>query len=333
MVAAMAMPSIHDVAALAQVSIKTVSRVVNKAPNVSAELRDRVEAAIDRLGYRPNQSARRLAGGKSFMLAFLYNNPAPGYVSRIQMGAAWRCRDLGYHLVVEPLSPEANERFEVLDRLVAALRPDGVLLVPPLADDEGLLARLTEMGLPCARIAGSLSAPDFTIHTPERAGGRMVADHLIGLGHRRIGVITPPPGHRAASRRVEGFREGLEAAALPVDQALFLPGRFDFASGIAAGEALLALPERPSAIFATNDEMALGVLTLAHRVGLRVPEDLSVVGFDDTSASLTSWPPLTTVRQPLEDMGRAVVDALAGGGSDAPEFLFTLIARGSSGPA
>ena len=112
------MTSIHDVAALAKVSIKTVSRVVNKAPNVSDALRDRVQAAIAQLGYRPNQSARRLAGGRSFMIAFLYNNPAPGYVSRIQMGAAWRCRDLGYHLVVEPLSPGGEERFDVLDRLV-----------------------------------------------------------------------------------------------------------------------------------------------------------------------------------------------------------------------
>lgn len=326
------MTSIHDVAALAQVSIKTVSRVVNKAPNVSAELQARVNAAIKQLGYRPNQSARRLAGGRSFMIAFLYNNPAPGYVSRIQMGAAWRCRDLGYHLVVEPISAGGEERFEVLDRLVAALRPDGVLLVPPLSDDEGLLARLAEMRLPCARIAGSVVAASFTIHTPERAAGRMVADHLIALGHSRIGIITPPSTHRAALRRVDGFRDGLQAADIRIDDALFVQGRFDFSSGIEAGETLLALPNPPSAIFATNDEMALGVLTLAHRVGLRVPEDLSVTGFDDTSASLTSWPPLTTVRQPLEDMGRSVIDALANGPIDAPEFLFTLVERGSSGP-
>jgi LacI family transcriptional regulator len=326
------MTSIHDVAALAKVSIKTVSRVVNKAPNVSEELRARVQAAIKQLGYRPNQSARRLAGGRSFMIAFLYNNPAPGYVSRIQMGAAWRCRDLGYHLVVEPLSPGGEERFDVLDRLVAALRPDGVLLVPPLADDQALLDRLAQMQLPCARIAGSAPSPSFTISTPEQAAGRMVADHLIGLGHRRIGVITPPPTHHAALRRVDGFREGLAAAGIAAEEALFVPGQFDFASGIAAGEALLALPAPPSAIFATNDEMALGVLTLAHRIGLRVPEDLSVAGFDDTSASLTSWPPLTTVRQPLEEMGRSVIDALAQGPGETPEFRFTLVERGSSGP-
>lgn len=325
------MTSIHDVAALAQVSIKTVSRVVNKAPNVSAQLRARVEAAIRQLDYRPNQSARRLAGGRSFMIAYLYNNPAPGYIGGIQNGAASRCRELGYHLVVEPISAGGEERFEVLDRLMAALRPDGVLLVPPLSDDEALLARLAELRLPCARIAGSVVAASFNIHTPERAAGRMVADHLIALGHRRIGVITPPPTHRAALRRVEGFRDGLNAAGVAIDDTLFVRGGFDFASGIAAGETLFARPDRPSAIFATNDDMALGVLTLAHRMGLRVPEDLSVVGFDDTPASLTSWPPLTTVRQPLEDMGSKVVDALASGPVEAPEFLFTLIERDSSG--
>lgn len=327
------MTSIHDVAALAQVSIKTVSRVVNKASNVSPDLRGRVQAAIDQLGYRPNQSARRLAGGRSFMIAYLYSNPAPGYTSGIQCGAAARCRDLGYHLVVEPISPSGEECFEVLDRLVAALRPDGILLVPPLADDEALLARIAQLGLPCARIAGSVVAAGFTIHTPERAAGRMVADHLLGLGHRRIGVITPPASHRAALRRVEGFRDGLTAEQIAIDEQYFVGGDFDFASGITAGEALLALPHPPSAIFATNDDMALGVLTLAHRIGLRVPEDLSVVGFDDTPASPTSWPPLTTVRQPLEDMGRSVIDALANGPIEAPEFLFTLIERGSSGPA
>lgn len=327
------MTSIHDVAALAQVSIKTVSRVVNKAPNVSPALQERVDAAIKQLGYRPNQSARRLAGGRSFMIAYLYSNPALGYTGGIQSGAAGRCRDLGYHLVVEPISDSGEERFEVLERLVAALRPDGVLLVPPLSDDAALLARLAELRLPCARIAGSANAEGFNVQTPDRAGGRMVADHLIGLGHRRIGVITPPPLHRAALHRVEGFCDGLAAAGVAMEESLFVEGAFDFASGIRAGETLLALPQPPSAIFATNDDMALGVLTLAHRIGLRVPEDLSVVGFDDTPASLTSWPPLTTVRQPLEEMGGAVIDALAGGPVEAPPFVFTLVARGSSGPA
>lgn len=327
------MPSIHDVAKLAAVSIKTVSRVVNKAPNVSDDLRERVTAAIRQLDYRPNQSARRLAGGRSFMIAYLYNNPAASYTGGIQQGAANRCRDLGYHLVVEPVPLSGEERLEILDRLVAALRPDGVFLVPPLSDDSRLLQHLAERKLPCARIAGSDDAGSVNIPTPEREGGRMIADHLIGLGHCRIGVITPPPGHKAALHRVEGFRDGLIAAGLPLDEALFVEGAFDFASGIAAAERLVAQQDRPSAIFATNDDMALGVLTLAHRMGLRVPEDLSVAGFDDTPAGLTAWPPLTTVRQPLEAMGRAIVDALTSPSAELPSFEFELVQRDSTGPA
>lgn len=327
------MSSIHDVAALAGVSIKTVSRVVNRAPNVSSALRERVTAAIRQLDYRPNQSARRLAGGRSFMIAFLYNNPAPGYTGSIQIGAANRCRELGYHLVVEPIPLSGDERYEVLERLVAALRPDGVFLVPPLSDDPRMLQWLADLKLPCARIAGSVEAGSFNIATPERSAGRMVADHLIALGHRRIGVVTPPPSHRAAGLRVEGFKDGLVAGGLNADDRLFVEGGFDFASGIAAGEALLGLREPPTAIFATNDDMALGVLTHAHRLGLRVPEQLSVIGFDDTPASLTAWPPLTTVRQPLERMGGAVIDALVERPETAPEFVFELVERDSCGPA
>ena len=269
------------------------------------------------------------------MIAYLYSNPAPAYTGGIQSGAAARCRDLGYHLVVEPISDGGEERIEVLDRLVAALRPDGVFLVPPLSDDALLLDRLAEMNLPCARIAGTADASKGGINmpTPEHAAGRMVADHLASLGHKRIAVITPPPTHKAALQRVEGFREGMAAAGLPIDDSLFMQGSFDFASGIACAEALLQRDDRPTAIFATNDPMALGVLTLAHDLGLRVPEDLSVAGFDDTPASRTSWPPLTTVRQPLDHMGRAAIDALINGPGEPPRFTFSLVARGSTGAA
>lgn len=326
------MASIHDVAALAGVSIKTVSRVVNKAPNVSEQLRERVAAAIQQLDYRPNQSARRLAGGRSFMIAFLYNNPVASYISGIQAGAVNRCRELGYHLVVELIPLAGEERFDILEGLAAALRPDGVFLAPPLSDDPAVLEWLAEKKLPCARIAGPNGAQSLNIVTPEWEAGRMVADHLLGLGHRRIGVITPPPAHEAATHRVDGFREGLAAAGLAEEEALFVEGGFNYPSGIAAGETLLGLAEPPTAIFATNDDMALGVLQLARQRGLRVPQDLSVVGFDDTPASLTAWPPLTTVRQPLAQMGAAVIDALINRPAKAPQFDFELVPRESSAP-
>ncbi|HWV11915.1 MAG TPA: LacI family DNA-binding transcriptional regulator [Sphingobium sp.] len=326
------MASIHDVAALAGVSIKTVSRVVNKAPNVSEQLRERVTAAIGQLDYRPNQSARRLAGGRSFMIAFLYNNPVASYISGIQAGAVNRCRELGYHLVVELIPLSGEERFDILEGLAAALRPDGVFLAPPLSDDPAVLKWLAAKNLPCARIAGPNGAQSLNIVTPEWEAGRMVADHLLKLGHRRIGVITPPPAHEAATHRVDGFREGLAAAGLAQETALFVEGGFDYRSGIAAGAQLLGSANPPTAIFATNDDMALGVLQLARQRGLRVPGDLSVVGFDDTPASATAWPPLTTVRQPLAQMGAAVIDALINRPAKAPQFDFELMRRESSAP-
>ena len=326
------MASIHDVAALAGVSIKTVSRVVNKAPNVSDQLRERVAAAIQQLDYRPNQSARRLAGGRSFIIAFLYNNPVASYISGIQAGAVNRCRELGYHLVVELIPLDGEQRFDILEGLAAALRPDGVFLAPPLSDDPAVLEWLADKKLPCARIAGPNGAQSLNIVTPEWDAGRMVADHLIGLGHRRIGVITPPPAHEAATHRVDGFREGLAAAGLTEEAELFVEGGFDYSSGIAAGEILLGLAQPPTAIFATNDDMALGVLQLARQRGLQVPRDISVVGFDDTPASLTAWPPLTTVRQPLAQMGAAVIDALINRPAKAPQFNFELVQRESSAP-
>ncbi|HEX7853976.1 MAG TPA: LacI family DNA-binding transcriptional regulator [Sphingobium sp.] len=327
------MSNIHDVAAEAGVSIKTVSRVVNNAPNVGADMRDRVNAAISRLGYRPNQSARRLAGGRSFMIAFLYNNPTPGYTADIQIGAANRCLELGYHLVVEPMPLTGVDRFEVLERLVAGLRPDGVFLVPPLSDDRELLKKLKDLNLQCARLAGALAFESVNIPTPDRAAGRMVADHLVSLGHRAIGVIEPPMEHKAASARIDGFKDGLSAAGLPISPELFLRGEFDFASGQKAGAALLARVERPTAIFAANDAMALGVMTCAHRMGLAIPDDLSIVGFDDTEASLMCWPPLTTVRQPLVSMGQALVDVLVGKPEYLVDFTFELVDRESSGPS
>lgn len=326
------MSSINDVAAIAGVSIKTVSRVVNKAPNVSEHLRERVVAAIQQLDYRPNQSARRLAGGRSFMIAFLYNNPVASYISGIQAGAVRRCRELGYHLVVELIPLEGEERFDILEGLAAALRPDGVFLAPPLSDDPAVLEWLSRKKLPCARIAGPETGHSLNIATPEHAAGRMVADHLVALGHRRIGIITPPPSHEAAAHRVDGFREGLAKAGLAQEPALFVEGGFDYESGIAAGARLLGLDEPPTAIFATNDDMAMGVLQGARQRGLKVPDDVSVVGFDDTPASATAWPPLTTVRQPLAQMGAAVIDALINAPAKAPQFQFELVRRDSSAP-
>lgn len=327
------MSTMKDVAALAQVSIKTVSRVLNGEPHVTDELAGKVRAAVDRLNYLPNQSARRLRGKRSYLIAFIYNNPTPSYVAGIQTGAAVRCRELGYHLVVEPLELEASKRFDALERLVATLRPDGAFLVPPLSDDADLLEKLKSMGVSTIRIAGTVDTHGAILRTPEHDGGGQIARHLIELGHRKIAIIGPPPDHSAALERVTGYLDALREAGIAVREEWIASGDFEFTSGRLATERFLQGDDRPTAILAANDEMALGAMMAARMAGFSIPDDISIAGFDDTPASASAWPPLTTIRQPLEDMGRAVVEQLTQADADiSASFRFTLVQRASTAP-
>ncbi|KAF0185261.1 MAG: LacI family DNA-binding transcriptional regulator [Hyphomonadaceae bacterium] len=326
--------TITEVAQRAGVSIKTVSRVLNGEPHVRPAVRERVLQAAKTLAYTPNQAARRLAGSRSFLIAFLYNNPSPSYVAGIQTGAARRCRELGYHLVVEPLEQEVGNELEPLTALVKTLAPDGIILIPPLSDDFGLLAHLATLDVQVVRIAGYIDGPGFKLETPEREGGRLGVEQLLAFGHRRIAIVAAPAGHHAASERLLGYFDAMKAAGIPADPGLVIAGKFDVDSGRDAAQQLLALPDPPTAIFAANDDMALGVARAAREAGLRIPEDLSIVGFDDTPASRTAWPPLTTVRQPLEGLGAAAVQAIVlGDRAFAEECRFELVSRGSVGPA
>ncbi|MBL8542768.1 MAG: LacI family DNA-binding transcriptional regulator [Hyphomonadaceae bacterium] len=322
--------TINDVAARAGVSIKTVSRVLNGEPHVRPAVRERVLEAANALAYTPNQSARRLAGNRSYLIAFFYNNPSPSYIAGIQSGAARRCRDLGYHLIVEPLEREAGNELGPVTGMVRTLAPDGVILIPPLSDDPSLISHLSTFNVPVVRIAGYGDGQGIKLETPEREGGRLAVEHLLASGHRRVAIVTAPAIHHAAAERLLGYFDALKAASIPVDSDLIVSGRFDLESGREAAVKLLDLPQPPTAIFAANDDMALGVMRTARERGLKVPEELSIVGFDDTPASLSAWPPLTTVRQPLEELGAAAVELIVhaeAAPKDAPKF--NLVARGS----
>lgn len=296
----------------AGVSIKTVSRVLNREPHVRDVLRDKVLEAVEALGYRPNQSARRMAGRKSYLVAYLYANPSPAYVTGVQSGAAFCCRELGYHLVVEPVLPDETDMSGVVDRLVSTLAPDVLLVTPPISDDPAFLALMERIGTPLVRIAGVLPGPGKVIPVDDRGGAYRMTRYLIERGHRRIGVVRPHPDHLSALARYQGFVDAMEEAGLPIDPACIAQGYFTFESGREAAEQLLDQVERPTAIFATNDEMALGVLAKAQDMGLSLPQDLSVAGFDDIPATRTCWPRLTTIRQPLAELGRAAVMAAVG---------------------
>ncbi|MFW2828900.1 LacI family DNA-binding transcriptional regulator [Sphingomonas sp. ID0503] len=326
------MATISDVAAQAGVSIKTVSRVLNKAPHVRDELRQRVERAAQQLNYRPNQAARRLAGSKSFLIAHLYDNPNPQYIAGIQAGAARRCRELGYHLVVEPVDAHSRHLDDAAERMVATLAPDGILLSPPLSDNAQLLATLDRLGTPVARLAAARHDRNIHIFMDERAAARAVTEHLIALGHKRIGIVRGHPEHAAASARLSGYQDALSAAGLRPEAGLVAQGYFDIHSGMEATRVLLAANPRPTAIFATNDEMALGGIMAARAMGVDVPGELSIAGFDDTPMSRLIWPALTTVRQPLEEMGWTAVESLLAGPADFAEHKlpFELMIRAST---
>jgi len=331
--------TITDVADAAGVSIKTVSRVFNDEPNVRQATRDRVLAAAATLDYHPNVAARSLAGRRSFLIGLAYENPSPNYVVDLQTGALDRLKGERYRLLVLPFADVAAASGK-MQAIARASGLDGIVLAPPLCDDAATVAELEACGLPYARIAptsGGSHAPDVVID--DVGAARAVIDHLVSLGHRRIGIVRGDPSHASAAARLEGYRAGLAAYGLAVDPSLEVVGAYTFASGYEAGKTLLARADRPTAIFACNDDMAAGVLNAAHEAGIAVPDALSVVGFDDSNIALVVWPRLTTIHQPIRDMAREATGALLAliedkRGDQAPPphqlMPYELVVRGST---
>lgn len=295
---------IEDVAAAAGVSMKTVSRVLNREPNVRAETRRRVEDTVARLQYRPNPSARSLAGQRSYVIALAYDNPSRNYLMEIQSGVLEACRAQHYNLVLAPVLFGRSGYVEDILSLSAHFGLDGVVLIPPLTDDQELLAALAEHGLPYASISPRVHRDRIGVTVDEHAAVCDLMQGLIELGHRRIGHILGHAAHGARAWRYSGYRDALAKAGIEFDPALVVEGEFTFDSGVQGAEALLALEDPPTAIFAANDDSAAGVIRVARLRGLSVPRDLSVCGFDDTPISRHIYPALSTVRQPTRDMGR-----------------------------
>ena len=327
------MATINDVAAHAGVSIKTVSRVLNNEPHVREVLRERVLTAARELDYQPNQAARRMAGKRSFLIAFVYRNPDPPYVAGVQSGAAEYCREHGYHLVIEPVPLDREQLEQVLLRLARVLAPDAVFVAPPLSDDAEFIEIAERIGISLIRIAGQVGGAGQNIEIDDREPACEVVRHLVGLGHRRIAFVRPPREHLTASARYEGYREAMLEAGLDIHPAMVVEGEFTFASGYDAAQHLWAGKERPTAIFAANDAMALGVMAAVREMGVAVPGELSIAGFDDIPAASTTWPPLTTVRQPFAAYGIAAVAlAIEGRLPEAIDLRSSLVIRGTTAP-
>lgn len=319
-------PTINDVASLAGVSRTTVSRVLNNGPNVRPGLREKVRRAVAALSFKVNVQARNLAGRNGGQIALVHQSdldtePNSYYHAALELGALRACAEHGFQIVTRIVSADGT----AAKRQIRAMLDDGwlsgIILTPPLSDDVDLLADITQQGMAVVCIASNpaIDAQAPTIGIDDLAAGRAIARHLIALGHRRFGYIHGLVGHGSAERRFAGLcieleEAGIGAAASIVEER----GTFTFHSGIDCAHRILEAKPRPTCLLCANDDMAAGALLAIHRAGLAIPADISVAGFDDTPLSEIVWPPLTTVHQPIKQIGQA-----------AAELLIAAIVRGA----
>lgn len=329
--------TILDVARHAGVSMKSVSRVINQEANVRPNLKAKVEAAIDELGYRPNFAARALAAGRSFFLGVLFDNPSASYTLQILSGAHAACRAAGYQLVIEHIDTTRADIRDHMDALLLNSRLDGMIVTPPACDNADVIDALEARQLAYALIAPNRENLDVpTIRSNDRAAVYEMVRHLWGLGHRSFGLINGPVSHGASQWRREAFLSALDARGYPATDVMTADGDFTFSSGIGAGLQLLRREHPPTAIFAENDDMAAGVFAAAAQLGMKIPDDLSVVGFDDSWIAKSVWPEMTSLRQPIWEMAEEAVRLLLQFKKEpkAIEHMFecALVVRGSTGP-
>lgn len=338
--------TIEDVADAAGVSRQTVSRVINLSPNVKTAVRERVSAAIDRLGYVPNISARRMGGGRSYLILAINDRQRTlenwqaghgnDWVDQMLYGGMTECERHGYHLVFELIDADSPSSPRQLANILASLRPDGVILTPPHCDNPELIAVLAERNIPSARVGHHEGLGHVDVHMDEKGASGRAAEHLIGLGHRRIAYIAGAPNYGNSAQRVSGYLAALTHAGLNPDQALIGNGDFHFATAADVIEAMLKGDDPPTAIIADNDEMAFAALHVADRHGIAVPSGLSIVSFEDTPGVRFSVPPLTAIRQPTAAMiakasERLIAISKGEDGFGAYLLDFELIERASTG--
>ncbi|HVC29822.1 MAG TPA: LacI family DNA-binding transcriptional regulator [Steroidobacteraceae bacterium] len=334
--------TIQMVADRAQVSPKTVSRVINNEPGVRDETRARILDAIRQLDYQPNLNARGLAGARSFLIGLFYDKPGD-YLNEFQTGAVQRCRESDLHLMVQPLDIASKEMARDVGMLVRQLRLEGAILLPPLSDHPVVRAALAEAAVPTVHIAPVREPVDSpSVDTDDRAAARQMTVQLLEHGHRRIGFMLGPPGHRATEQRYLGFADAMHARALSIDPELVQTGNFEFPDGLECARRILGARSRPTAIFASNDDMAAAAACLARQMGIELPGELSIAGFDDAPVASMIWPQLATVRQPVREIARIAADLIIQHRPHRrgwpqpiprPRLDLELIMRGSVGPA
>jgi LacI family transcriptional regulator len=306
-------PTINDVAASAGVSKKTVSRFINGAEGLREATREKVALAISELGYVPNPQARALALGRNFTIALLHDNPNAQTVLNFQKGILNAIQNSDLALMVRPVDRNSPEMINDVRSFFNKQRPLGVLILPPISEREDLTNLCKEMGVRYIRVgSAALDEQEQCVASNDCDAVAQACNILIAKGHSRIGMVRGPHGFRSAVERERGFLSAMANAKLPVHADLCIEGNYRFESGVAAGRELLNKSPRPTAIFASNDEMAAGVMHVALEMDLRVPRDLSIIGFDDSPTASHIWPSLTTVRWPITEMGTLAAQKLVG---------------------
>ena len=339
--------TIRDVAEDAGVSLQTVSRVVNGGPNVRPQVRDKVRASIERLGYVPSLAAQRMSGSRSYIILAINDRErtladwrerrGTDWVDQMLLGGILTCSKHGYRMMVELVDTHSDHVERELGAALSALQPDGVILTPPHSENRLITELLAARGIPFARIGSDAQGPGIALTMGDEGAAHLATARLAELGHTRIAMIAGPSAYSLSGWRIAGWKRALAERGLP-HESLLEVGDFGYESGTRAARALLDRNPDLTAIIASSDQMALAALEVARDRGLVVPRDLSLISFDNTPIVRFSQPPLTAVDQPIaETVSRAVEQLIArskaaeGGG--VIEVAAGLVERSSTAPA
>jgi LacI family transcriptional regulator len=327
--------TIKHVAADAGVSLQTVSRVINNEPNVRPEMKERVQASIDKLGYVPSIAAQRMSGSRSYLILAINDRDrtiedwtarqGTDWVDQMLLGGMLKCAEHGYRMIFELVDTHSDHVERELLGAIAALQPDGIILTPPHSDNPQIVALLDEQAIPFARIGSVQNGAGIPVSMDDEGSARKATEYLIERGHRQIGFIAGSSEYALSGWRVDGWHAAMAAAGLRT-AGLLAEGDFSYASGEIAVRQLLELGERPTAIIASNDQMALATLEVARSLGISVPRDLSLISFDNTPLVHFTQPPLTAVDQPIAaTTSKAVELIIAAQKGEPPPSELTIV--------
>ena len=299
--------TIKDVAQLAGVSIKTVSRVINREDSVKPDTESKVHEAIKTLNYQPNSSARNLAATQSFAVGYVYDNPNAYYVIEMQNGILGECQNHGFELLIHPCHAASANIVDEIKAMISRSQLAGLVLSPPLSEMPAVLNALDEMNMHYVRVLSGTdelvtSTPCVVIN--DHIASYKITEHLIAQGHQHIAFITGDKDHQSTGERLEGYKSALADNHIKIDESLIIEGQYAFDAGVRGAKALLSQRQPPSAIFACNDEIAAGALFAARLSQFDVPNQLAIAGFEDNPFSRQTWPKLTTAAQPTHKIAK-----------------------------